>query len=146
MSTGRMLRRSLLKDGRRLGMLAAVESILPAYIWSSEANAVAQIPQVSGNVIDLITSTVKKSGDFTGTIEHLPESRFRVVYLLSKGQPNWEGERGHVTLELLQRFGALLPDNRYYICGPPAMTGHAVTLLTISGVTSGRIHTEVFAL
>ncbi len=50
MSTGRMFRRSLLKGGGRLGMLAAAERILPAYVWSSEANAAAQTPQVNSNV------------------------------------------------------------------------------------------------
>jgi FtsP/CotA-like multicopper oxidase with cupredoxin domain len=63
-----MFGRSLLKGGGRLGMLAAVESLLPAYVWSSEANAAAQTPRVRGNVIDLtITDTPFRVNDRTAT-------------------------------------------------------------------------------
>lgn len=74
------------------------------------------------------------------------DSRFRVVYLLSQPEPGWPGERGHLTFELLQRFGGPLENKHYYVCGPPSMTRRAIELLTDSGVDRRQIHTEVFAL
>ena len=46
-------RRSLLKGMGAFGALTALESILPAYAWSSVSNSVAPTTQLSGNVIDL---------------------------------------------------------------------------------------------
>lgn len=74
------------------------------------------------------------------------ELRFRVVYLLSQPEPSWPGERGHLTLELLGRFGDQLKNKHYYICGPSSMTRQAIKLLTESGVDPRQIRTEMFAL
>ena len=46
-------RRLLLKGIGAFGALTAFESILPAYAWSSASNVVAQLPQLSGDVINL---------------------------------------------------------------------------------------------
>ena len=46
-------RRSLLKGMGALGALTTLESIFPAYVWSSALNAAAQTSQISGDVIDL---------------------------------------------------------------------------------------------
>ena len=46
-------RRSLLKGIGTLGALTTLESIFPAYVWSSVSNAATQTPQISGDVINL---------------------------------------------------------------------------------------------
>ena len=53
MKSNFIARRSLLKGMGVFGALTALESILPAYAWSSASNAVTQTPQISGDVINL---------------------------------------------------------------------------------------------
>ena len=53
MKSNFITRRSLLKGMGAFGALTALESMLPAYAWSSALNAAAQTSQISGDVIDL---------------------------------------------------------------------------------------------
>jgi predicted ferric reductase len=85
---------------------------------------------------------------FTKEVEELQRKLdLEVIYVLSKSPPDWQGETGFITAELLNR--RLPPDRaerECFICGPTPML-HLVEIgLHRSGVPLSRIHTEVFEL
>lgn len=61
-------RRSLLKGIGALGTLAALESILPAYVWSSVSNKAATVSEVSGDIINLTIAETSFQVDTRRTI------------------------------------------------------------------------------
>jgi predicted ferric reductase len=72
----------------------------------------------------------------------------RVVHILEKPPEGWEGERGFVTREVLERHlpEDLRPHLHHFLCGPPPMTAAAETALRAMGVPQAHIQTEVFEL
>jgi predicted ferric reductase len=72
----------------------------------------------------------------------------RLVHILEEPPPDWQGERGFVTRELLERH--LPAEHRaamhHFLCGPPAMTAAAEAALRALGVPAWHVHTEIFEL
>jgi predicted ferric reductase len=70
-----------------------------------------------------------------------------IVYVLEEPPPDWTGESGFVTAELLERR---LPRERvqrtYFICGPPPMMEAVQAALLEQGVDQWRIQMERFNL
>jgi predicted ferric reductase len=68
-----------------------------------------------------------------------------VVHVLSDPPPDWTGEAGYVTSDLLSRC---LPSNyrrfQFFICGPEPMMDAAESALLDLGVPGERVHTERF--
>ena len=71
--------------------------------------------------------------------------QLNLVIVLNEPPPDWTGERGFITRELLQRH---LPANLaaldYFLCGPPPMTASVEHSLAAIGVPQRRVHTELF--
>jgi predicted ferric reductase len=71
--------------------------------------------------------------------------RLNMVIVLNAPPPDWEGEKGFITREILQRH---LPSNHaaleYFLCGPTPMTVSVERTLGTMGVPLQRIHTELF--
>jgi predicted ferric reductase len=70
----------------------------------------------------------------------------KVVYVVGKPPPVWEGETGRISADLLQKY---LPSKQYrrwqyFICGPAPMMDAMEELLPGLGVPSEKIHTERF--
>jgi predicted ferric reductase len=69
----------------------------------------------------------------------------KVVHVLQKPPPDWTGESGYVTGEILARY---LPDGyrrlQYFVCGPTPMMDAAESALIKLGVPAERVHTERF--
>jgi len=69
----------------------------------------------------------------------------RVVHVLLEPPPDWAGERGYITHEILER---VLPAQRsqfeYLICGPTPMTLAIERGLTALAVLAARVHSEIF--
>jgi predicted ferric reductase len=72
----------------------------------------------------------------------------KVVHILEEPSEEWQGEKGFVTKEVLERH--LPADQRaamhYFLCGPTPMTSAADEALRSLGVPAQRIQTEVFEL
>jgi predicted ferric reductase len=70
-----------------------------------------------------------------------------VVYVLSNPSPDWKGERGFVSSEVLRRH---LPNGfkrmQYFVCGPPPMMDAMEKILPELGVAAELIHTERFEM
>ncbi len=68
-----------------------------------------------------------------------------MVILLKHPPPDWAGETGFLTREVLQRH---LPGNHqaleYFLCGPTPMTESVEHSLDALGVRMRRVHTELF--
>ncbi len=73
--------------------------------------------------------------------------KLHVVYVLVEPPPQWAGESGCVTQEMLDRH---LPATRaeydYFLCGPTAMTTLVEKYLSSLGVPMTRVHTELFEM
>lgn len=71
----------------------------------------------------------------------------RVVHVLEHADSEWEGERGFVDRELLER--SLPPDCRtreFFICGPEPMMDAAESALRAMGISWRQIYTERFQI
>jgi predicted ferric reductase len=68
-----------------------------------------------------------------------------VIYVLANPGPDWKGERGYVTAEVLKRH---LPKQfkrmQYFVCGPTPMMDAMEKTLPEIGVPAELIHTERF--
>ena len=70
----------------------------------------------------------------------------KVVYVVEEPPPEWDGERGRISADLLRRH---LPPKQYrrwqyFVCGPARMMDAMEELLPTLGVPPDRIHTERF--
>ena len=72
-------------------------------------------------------------------------SAFRVILIMSD-QPDWEGEKGHLSGAMLQGFLENLDHKEFFICGPPDMTADMIFELKELRVPPARIHSELFRL
>jgi len=82
--------------------------------------------------------------EIEGLGERIPG--FKVHHVLSE-QEDWEGEKGFVTKEVLQRLlTAEELRRRVFLCGPPPMMDSVTKALTALGTPRNRVHTERFRL
>jgi ferredoxin-NADP reductase len=65
-----------------------------------------------------------------------------VVHVLSGNEPDWEGERGFLTAELIRKYSA--PDTTYFICGPQVMYRFLHGELAKLDIPKRRVRFEVF--
>jgi NAD(P)H-flavin reductase len=69
----------------------------------------------------------------------------RVIHVLSRPEPGWQGERGRVGDEILRRYAP--PDVARWsalACGPPAMVAEAAVTLQRLGMPEPAIQAEGF--
>lgn len=69
----------------------------------------------------------------------------KIVHVLQEPPPDWSGERGFVTEDVLMRH---LPVTRhrfeYFLCGPTPMTVGVERALATLGIAAARVHSEIF--
>jgi predicted ferric reductase len=87
---------------------------------------------------------------FRSQLDEIAQGQYpdlKIVYVLSEPDPDWQGETGYVTGDLIKRH---CPDDlaskHFYICGPPVMSEMVVNALQGMGVSTDRIRTERFSL
>ena len=70
----------------------------------------------------------------------------KVVHVLSEPEPEWAGESGNITKEILDRYLAPLGDRdvQYFVCGPPPMMDQVEQALLARGVPHWRLLSERF--
>ncbi|MDG6223611.1 MAG: xylene monooxygenase [Candidatus Bathyarchaeota archaeon] len=70
--------------------------------------------------------------------------QFKIVYTLTRQDPNWTGQTGHIDANLIKNE---LPDysqRMFYLCGPPGMMKAMQDFLQELGVTKQKISVEKF--
>ncbi len=85
---------------------------------------------------------------FTNELEELRRRlNLEIVYVLEKPPPEWEGETGLITAELLdRRLAEDRKSRQYFICGPIPMMHMVEKGLHSVGVPLTHIHSELFDL
>jgi predicted ferric reductase len=82
--------------------------------------------------------------EIDGLRPHLPG--LRVVHVLSRPEPGWQGEQGRIGEQLLRRCAPRdLASWNALICGPPAMVAEATGVLRRLGMAPSAIQAEGFA-
>ncbi|WP_171474398.1 ferric reductase-like transmembrane domain-containing protein [Frigoriglobus tundricola] len=66
------------------------------------------------------------------------------VTLTRSARPDWAGERGRVTPDLLTRVVPEIASRRVHVCGPTEMTDSTREMLLGLGVPAGSVHVESF--
>ena len=75
-------------------------------------------------------------------LEALQGEKVHIVNVLSGDEPNWQGEKGFLTAELIQKYSA--PDTTYFICGPQVMYTFLRKEIEKLNVPRRRVRFEVF--
>ncbi len=68
------------------------------------------------------------------------------IVLVMSHQPDWEGEKGFLTAEMMKKYHPFTDDTRFFLCGPPAMTKAVLANLKKANVPLDKIHYEAFEL
>ncbi len=71
-------------------------------------------------------------------------SNFIVIRTLSNAAPDWTGERGRVTIDMLLKYVPQLENYPIHICGPTEMNNSLKELLLKSSIAKELIHVESF--
>lgn len=72
-------------------------------------------------------------------------SKFKVVFSLTQPGKNWEGERGRITDNLLDRYLKRKGNETFYVAGPDAMVDNTRELLVNMGIDVEAINVEYFS-
>jgi predicted ferric reductase len=84
---------------------------------------------------------------FRDELEELQqELPFFKVVLVMTDQADWQGEKGHLSAQMLSDSLDNLDNKGFFVCGPAAMSRAAITELRAAGVPQSSIHSELFAL
>ncbi len=75
-------------------------------------------------------------------LEKLEGEKVHIVNVLSGDEPDWKGERGFLTAELIQKYSA--PDTTYFICGPQVMYKFLRSEIKKLNVPQRRVRFEMF--
>ena len=75
-------------------------------------------------------------------LEALQGEHVHVVHVLSGEDPDWTGEKGFLSAQLIRKYSA--EDTSYFICGPQAMYRYLREELTKLDIPKRRIRFEVF--
>jgi predicted ferric reductase len=144
------------------GELVAIDG--PYGVFSQEAQASSRsLVMIAGGIgitpfIRIIEEPAVKSGrelylfygnKFSSEIVYKDElenkEQVKVVHVLSD-EPDYPGEKGFITVELLKKHLARDPrEYEFLICGPPVMTEKLKAGLAEVGVPAGQIHYELFS-
>ena len=75
-------------------------------------------------------------------LDRLHSDKLHIVHVLSGDEPDWQGERGFLTAELIQKYSA--DDTTYFICGPQVMYKFLRGELAKLNPPQRRVRFEVF--
>ena len=127
-----------LRDAKAVVALAGGVGITPFASMAREAAA----GKLDINLTILYGSV--SSGDIIlkEELEKLEGPRVRVVNVLSGDEPDWKGERGFLSAELIRKYTK--GDTTYFICGPQAMYRFLREELKKLDIPARRVRFEVF--
>lgn len=75
-------------------------------------------------------------------LDQLQSDKLHIVHVLSGDEPDWTGERGFLTAELIKKYSA--EDTTYFICGPQVMYKFLRGELAKLNRPQRRVRFEVF--
>ena len=75
-------------------------------------------------------------------LDAIRSDKVRIVHVLSGDEPEWQGEKGFLTAELIRKYSA--DDTTYFICGPQVMYTFLREELKKLEIPQRRVRFEVF--
>ena len=75
-------------------------------------------------------------------LDAIKSDKVHIVHVLSGDEPDWQGEKGFLTAELIKKYSA--EDTTYFICGPQAMYTFLRGELAKLNAPKRRVRFEVF--
>ena len=75
-------------------------------------------------------------------LDAIKSDKVHIVHVLSGDEPDWKGERGFLTAELIKKYSAA--DTTYFICGPQVMYTFLREELKKLDIPQRRVRFEVF--
>ncbi len=127
-----------LRDARHIVALAGGVGITP---FVSMAKEIAH-GTMDADLTILYGSVASDDIILKDTLESLEGERVRVVNVLSGDEPDWTGERGFLSAELIRKYAP--EDASYFICGPQVMYQFLRGEIQKLNVPQRRVRFEVF--
>ena len=127
-----------LRDARHIVALAGGVGITP---FVSMAKEIAH-GTMDADLTILYGSVASDDIILKDTLESLEGERVRVVNVLSGDEPDWPGERGFLSAELIRKYTP--EDASYFICGPQVMYQFLRGEIQKLNVPQRRVRFEVF--
>lgn len=127
-----------LRDARHVVALAGGVGITP---FASMAREIAN-GTLDCDLTILYGSVSSDDITLFDELEQLKGERVHVVHVLSGDEPDWTGERGFLTAELIRKYSA--EDTTYFVCGPQAMYPFLRSELAKLEAPARRVRFEVF--
>ncbi len=127
-----------LRDAKNIVALAGGVGITP---FVSMAKEIAR-GTMDANLTILFGSVSSDDIILKEELDKLSGERVRVVHVLSGDDPDWKGERGFLSAELIQKYSE--GDCSYFICGPQVMYKFLHEEVAKLDVPDRRIRFEVF--
>ena len=75
-------------------------------------------------------------------LDAIKSDKVHIVHVLSGDEPDWKGERGFLTADLIKKYSA--DDTTYFICGPQVMYTFLREELKKLAIPQRRVRFEVF--
>ena len=103
----------------------------------------------SGRARDLILFYSNRSAEDAAFLSELEQAAgdnpgFKLVATMTDAA-EWQGERGFITRDMIERHVGDIARPAFYLAGPPAMVTAMEALLKSAGVNAENIHAEEFA-
>ena len=127
-----------LRDAKHIVALAGGVGITP---FASMAKEIAH-GTLDADLTILYGSVTSDDIVLKNELDAIRSDRIRVVHVLSGDEPEWTGERGFLTAELIKKYSR--EDNTYFICGPQVMYRFLREEIAKLDVPRRRIRFEVF--
>lgn len=127
-----------LRDSRHIVALAGGVGITP---FVSMAKEIAH-GTMDADLTILYGSVVSSDIILKDTLDSLEGEHVHVVNAISGDDPDWTGERGFLSAELIRKYAPA--DASYFICGPQVMYQFLRSEIGKLGVPRRRIRFEVF--
>ncbi len=127
-----------LRDAKKIVALAGGTGITP---FASMAREVAH-GTLDADLTVLYGSASADDIVLRDELDALDCERVRIVHVLSGDDPDWQGERGFLSAELIRKYSE--GDVSYFICGPQAMYAYLRKELEKLDVPRRRVRFEVF--